>query len=135
MRPLADAVIAILILVAPPALLTVWMLLLNVRDGRQAAIGAIAGACCRELGLRGMVAVDVSAALWTRRARVTIDMRLCNAVKVWRVVESLDTQLPPTARLRIIAAASSSTPYSISFGRDALAPAFTTRRSTWSRSV
>jgi hypothetical protein len=130
MRALADAVTAILILMAPPALLTVWMLLLNRRDGRRAEIGAIAGACCRELGLRGMVAVDVSAALWTRRARVTIDMRLCNAVEVWRVVDSLHTQLPRSVTLRIIAAASSPTPYSISFGRDALAPALASRRST-----
>ena len=33
-------------------------------------------------------AVDVSAAVWTRRARVTLDMRLCDASDVWRVVES-----------------------------------------------
>jgi len=88
MRPLTDAVVALVILAAPPAVLTLWMLLLNRRDRRRAAISATAGACCRELGLRSMIAVDVSAAVWTRRARVTLDMRLCDASDVWRVVES-----------------------------------------------
>jgi len=118
MRPLTDAVVALVILAAPPAVLTLWMLLLNRRDRRRAAISATAGACCRELGLRSMIAVDVSAAVWTRRARVTLDMRLCDASDVWRVVESLRTRLPRGATLRIVATGSSTLPRSISSHRD-----------------
>jgi hypothetical protein len=46
-----------------------------------------------------MVALDVSAGVWTRRARVTLDMRLCTAADIWRLVDpgSIDLLSPRRA--------------------------------------
>jgi hypothetical protein len=120
MTPLADAVVAVVIVGTPPTLLTLWMLLLNRRDRRRAAIAATVGGCCRALGLSGMVALDVSAGVWTRRARVTLDMRLCAAADIWRMVELLRMRLPRGVTLRIVVAGSSTLARSIYFHRDVL---------------
>jgi hypothetical protein len=102
MTPLAEAGFALAVLAVPVAVLTLWMLRLNHRDRRAAAIRATIGACCSELGLRGMIAVDVGAGVWTRRARVTLDMRLCGAEQVWLVIARAHTLLPTHATLRVV---------------------------------
>ena len=106
MSPLTDAALGLLVLAAPSAVLTMWMLLLNRRDRRADPIRAATAACCTQLGLRGMVAVDVTIGILTRRLRVTLDMRLCFVTDIWRLMNETQTRLPRGATLRIVASVS-----------------------------
>ena len=94
MNALGDAALMLLVVAVPVVLIAVWMALLNARDGRDAALRAVIGQCCSELGLRGMVGVDVSVGVCRRRTRVTLDMRLCTAADVCRVIDVLESRLP-----------------------------------------
>jgi hypothetical protein len=94
MKALGDAALALIIVATPVVLITLWMLLLNARDRRDAALRAVIGQCCSELGLRGIVGVDVTVGACRRTSRVTLDMRLCTAADVCRVIDLLEPRLP-----------------------------------------
>jgi hypothetical protein len=94
MKALADATLALLVVAVPAVLIAIWMALLNGRDRRDAALRAVIGECCSELGLRGMVGVHITVGVCRRSDRVTLDMRLCTAADVCRVIDALETHLP-----------------------------------------
>jgi hypothetical protein len=102
--------LAVGIALGPIALLAASMFLLNRRDRRRDALEATIGVCLAELGLRGAVAVDVGVGVWLGGPRVMLDMRLCSAQHVWRVIERLHPRLPRGAGLWIVATGPSSQP-------------------------
>ena len=88
---------------AGPVIVVLW--LLNRRDRRQAAletaiVSAVA-AVDRHPELAGNVAIWVDVGLW-RRARVTLDMRLCEACHAWPMVERFVPLVPPRTTLRVL---------------------------------
>jgi hypothetical protein len=99
---LADIAVGLGVLMAPTAVLTLWMLLLNRRDRRRDAVEATVGDCCAELGFRGAFAVDVRVAVCGRRMSVALDMRLCRTDEIWFVIERLRQRLPQRATLRVV---------------------------------
>ncbi|PYN20902.1 MAG: hypothetical protein DMD76_22835 [Candidatus Rokuibacteriota bacterium] len=94
---------ALAVVAAVVALPTFALLRLNRRDRRRDALQATLGVCLRELGLRGMIAVQVSIGVWPGGARVTLDMRLCAAQHVWQVIDRVHPVLPRGATLRVVA--------------------------------
>ena len=94
MKALGDAALALVVVAMPVVLITLWMLLLNARDRRDAALRAVIGQCCSELGLRGMVGVDVTGGACRRTSRVALDMRLCTAADICRLIDLLEPRLP-----------------------------------------
>lgn len=86
----------------PIVLLTLWLVLLNHRDRRRDALEAAIGACCAELGLRGMVAVHVRVGACRGGVQVMLDMRLCTSGQVCEVFERLPARLPRRACLWIV---------------------------------
>jgi len=79
MKALGDAALALVVVALPVVLITPWMLLLNARDRRYAALRAVIGQCCSDLGLRGMVGVDVTGGACRRTSRVGRVRSRCRA--------------------------------------------------------
>jgi len=98
-----ESLLALVVVAAAIALPTLALIRLNRRDRRRDALQATIGVCLRELGLRGMIAVQVSIGVWLGGARVTLDMRLCAAQHVWQVIDRVHPVLPRGATLRIVA--------------------------------
>ena len=97
-----DSLLALAVVAAAVALPTIALLRLNRRDRRRDALQATIGVCLRELGLRGMIAVQVSVGVWLGGARVTLDMRFCAAQHVWQLIDRVHPVLPKGATLRVV---------------------------------
>ncbi len=75
--------------------------LLNRRDRREGALFADACGAFSGQTLRSDVAIRVRCGLISRRALVTVDLRIWSREEIWDAMTRLRCRLPPWVRLRL----------------------------------
>lgn len=75
--------------------------LLNRRDRRQAALVASVCGTFSGQALRSDVAIRVRCALFSRRAVVTVDLRVWSREEIWEAMTRLRRRLPSSVQLRL----------------------------------
>lgn len=75
------------------------LVLLNHRDQRQGALRDMVLAALPLRELRGLIAMQISCALWSRRGVVKIDMLACTREQIWDVMTRLSQILPADVQL------------------------------------
>lgn len=73
--------------------------LFNLRDRRESALRTVALQQVNSRDLRGLIAVRIRSALFSRRSLVSLDMRACSRDQIWDVITRLSQRLPPRVRL------------------------------------
>lgn len=96
MMQLGGLLIGISFTLGPVVLL---MGLFNLRDRRESALRTVVLQQVNSRDLRGLIAVRIRSALFSRRSLVTLDMRACSRDQIWDVITRLSQRLPPRVRL------------------------------------
>ncbi len=98
LRDVSMLAFSLVVGVAPVVALVV---LLNRRDRRDAALFADACGAFSSQALRSDVAIQVCGRLFSRRAVVTVDMRIGSREEIWDAMTRLRRRLPPRVQLRV----------------------------------
>jgi hypothetical protein len=79
----------------------VLLSLLNLRDARAARLREAVLAELPLIELRGLIAIHIRCAVWSRRSLVRVDMVACTREQIWDAITRLPEILPPYVRLAV----------------------------------
>lgn len=77
------------------------LLLLNLRDRRQARVLRTVLEQLSSRELRGQLAVQVRSGIFSPRTRVAVDVLACSPDDVWEVMKRLSARLSPRVRIEV----------------------------------